>query len=144
MLLDRYNKDSSINAAEVVAQQLLRARLTGKSKRDSWFRLYENCPPASILQTFVVHLKTTVDLITTPLTTYPGFQSFCSPWQEDEALGSSQHPFKVLWKGSCFCRPPNCEALTARALKWAICSAEATNDPHSCFLTDPDPDSRPI
>ena len=58
MLLERYNKDSSKNAAEAVAQQLLRARLTGKAKGDCWFRLYENCPPASIIKTFVVHFQT--------------------------------------------------------------------------------------
>ncbi len=127
-------KDKLMDRGFVEELVSLVARYQGKSGvgREKWFRNHWTVPKG-IMEALREGLDLDTEVFASPLNVDPGTQAYCSAFDRDRLFGSLGSAWDYQWTrsgGISLEFNPEYEAEDLRkALKWALASAESTEEP---------------
>ena len=112
----------------------LAVRYSGKSGdgKEKWFRNHWTVPKG-VMSAFRVALGITIEIFASPLNVHFDTVAYCSAFERDKLFGSLGSAWDYVWAGgghNVFEFNPEYESDDLkRALKWAVATAEGTDEP---------------
>jgi hypothetical protein len=108
-----------------VAALLLRYRDTYQGKGTPDSETLTLSP--TIMGTLHRTMQTTQERFASPLDHSPHMPSYCSQFPADQLFGATLNAYSKAWTGSSVAHPAYTEKGMHKAIRWAIASAQATN-----------------
>lgn len=93
--------------------------------------------PEGFMKALAKGLSLTTESLALPLNFSPHFTSYYSIYEEDQLFGANYNAYNTKWTGASQATPGTGSAATNKAVRWAIASAEQSQEPVLTALTLP-------
>lgn len=132
-----YTKHNNPCFEHAVLKLLIRYKNGHKKGSNETRMTQEWSTPDGFMQAMADGLTLTTERFASPLNFSPHLTSYDSMYEEDEVFGANNNAYSTRWKGASQATPEAGPAAADKAVRWAIASAEESQEPVLTALTLP-------
>ena len=134
---DIHTKHKNPCFENAVLKLLIRYKNGHKKGSDETRITQEWSTPDGFMQAMAGGLTLTTERFASPLNFSPHLTGYYSMYEEDEVFGANYNAYSTRWKGASQATPEAGSAAADKAVRWAIASAEESQEPVLTALTLP-------